>query len=162
MRSVCSDYTRGLVTGYIVLFYLQLMTTLHISLLHTLRNVHSHVFTSRCLVSDPNNDRFYLSEFPNCPRASATLTLTDFLLETLYISTQHKSALARHCALQTSLRRLPILRSLKLKLIYDRQSVGLCLGVGLLFGAYEQIIVFYLTIVGFLVWGTLSDERMGL
>jgi hypothetical protein len=29
-------------------------------------------------------------------------------------------------------------------------------------GAHDQIFVFCLTTVGFLMWGTLSDERMGL
>jgi hypothetical protein len=36
------------------------------------------------------------------------------------------------------------------------------LGVGLPSGAHDQIFVFYLTIVGFLMCGTLSDERMSL
>jgi hypothetical protein len=49
---------------------------------------------------------------------------------------------------------------LKLKLNYDRQSV--CLGVGLPSGAHDQIFVFCLTIAGFLLWGVLSDERIGL
>jgi hypothetical protein len=37
-----------------------------------------------------------------------------------------------------------------------------CLGVGLASGAHDQIFVFCLTIEGFLLWGSLSDERMGL
>jgi hypothetical protein len=41
-------------------------------------------------------------------------------------------------------------------------SRPVCLGVGLPSGAHDQIFVFYLTIVGFLMWGTLSDERMDL
>jgi hypothetical protein len=36
------------------------------------------------------------------------------------------------------------------------------LGVGLPSGAHDQIFVFCLTIAGFLMCGTLSDERMGL
>jgi hypothetical protein len=36
------------------------------------------------------------------------------------------------------------------------------LGVGLPSGAHDQNFVFCLTIEGFLIWGTLSDERMGL
>jgi hypothetical protein len=36
------------------------------------------------------------------------------------------------------------------------------LGVGLPSGAHDQVFVFCLTIAGFLMWGTLSDERMGL
>jgi hypothetical protein len=36
------------------------------------------------------------------------------------------------------------------------------LGVGLPSGAYDQIFVFCLPIAGFLISGTLSDERMGL
>jgi hypothetical protein len=35
-------------------------------------------------------------------------------------------------------------------------------GAGLPSGAHDQVFVFYLTIAGFLMWGTLSDERMGL
>jgi hypothetical protein len=41
-------------------------------------------------------------------------------------------------------------------------SRPVCLGVGLLSGAHDQIFVFCLTIAGFLMCGTLSDERMGL
>jgi hypothetical protein len=36
------------------------------------------------------------------------------------------------------------------------------LGAGLPSGAHDQIFVFCLTIVGFLMCGTLSDEKMGL
>jgi hypothetical protein len=35
-------------------------------------------------------------------------------------------------------------------------------GVWLPYGAHNQISVFRLTTAGFLMWGTLSDERMGL
>jgi hypothetical protein len=41
-------------------------------------------------------------------------------------------------------------------------SRPVCHGVGLPSGAHDQIFVFCLTIAGFLMWGTLSDERMGL
>jgi hypothetical protein len=41
-------------------------------------------------------------------------------------------------------------------------SRPVCLGVGLPSGAHDQIFVFCLTIAGFLMCGTLSDERMGL
>jgi hypothetical protein len=41
-------------------------------------------------------------------------------------------------------------------------SWPVCLGVGLPSGAYDQIFVFCLTMAGFLMWGTPSDERMGL
>jgi hypothetical protein len=41
-------------------------------------------------------------------------------------------------------------------------SRPVCLGVGLPSGAHDQIFVFCLTIAGFLKWGILSDERMGL
>jgi hypothetical protein len=41
-------------------------------------------------------------------------------------------------------------------------SWPVCLGIGLPSGAYDQIFVFHLTISGFLMWGTLSDERTGL
>jgi hypothetical protein len=55
------------------------------------------------------------------------------------------------------------LLALKLKLIYDQWSVSqFCLGVGLSCGARDQIFVFCLLIAGFLMWGTLSGERMGL
>jgi hypothetical protein len=37
-----------------------------------------------------------------------------------------------------------------------------CLGVGLPSLAHDKIFVFLQTIAGFLMWGTLSDERMGL
>jgi hypothetical protein len=37
-----------------------------------------------------------------------------------------------------------------------------CLGVGLPSGAHDLFFVFCLSIAGFLMWGTLSDERMGL
>jgi hypothetical protein len=43
-----------------------------------------------------------------------------------------------------------------------RVSRSVCLGVGLPSGAHDQIVVFCLTIAGFLMCGTLSDERMGL
>jgi hypothetical protein len=41
-------------------------------------------------------------------------------------------------------------------------SRSVCLVVGLPSGAHDQIFVFLMTIVGFLMCGTLSDERMGL
>jgi hypothetical protein len=41
-----------------------------------------------------------------------------------------------------------------------RRSV--CLGVGLPSGAQDQIFVFFLIIAGFLMWGTLCDERTSL
>jgi hypothetical protein len=49
-----------------------------------------------------------------------------------------------------------ISRRQNLKLIYERRSVELPSG------AHDQIFVFCLTIAGFLMCGTLSDERMGL
>jgi hypothetical protein len=49
---------------------------------------------------------------------------------------------------------------LKSKLIYASRPV--CLGVGPPSGAHNQMIVFCLAIAGFLLWDTLSDERMGL
>jgi hypothetical protein len=36
------------------------------------------------------------------------------------------------------------------------------LGVRLPSGAHDQSFIFHLTIAGFLMWGTLSDKRMGL
>jgi hypothetical protein len=41
-------------------------------------------------------------------------------------------------------------------------SRSVCLGVGLPSGAHDQIFVSCLTTAGFLMYGTLSDERMGL
>jgi hypothetical protein len=41
-------------------------------------------------------------------------------------------------------------------------SRPVCLSVRLPSGAHDQIFVFYLMIAGFLMWGTLSDERTGL
>jgi hypothetical protein len=41
-------------------------------------------------------------------------------------------------------------------------SRPVCLGAGLPSGAHDQIFVFFLTIAGFLMCGTLSDERTGL
>jgi hypothetical protein len=41
-------------------------------------------------------------------------------------------------------------------------SRPVCLGVGILSGAHDQIYFTSLTIEGFLIWCTLSDERMGL
>jgi hypothetical protein len=41
-------------------------------------------------------------------------------------------------------------------------SRPVCLGVGLLSGAHDQSFVFCLTTAGFLMCGTLSDERTGL
>jgi hypothetical protein len=41
-------------------------------------------------------------------------------------------------------------------------SRPVCLGVELPYGAHDQIFVFSLTIAGFFMWGTPSDERMGL
>jgi hypothetical protein len=41
-------------------------------------------------------------------------------------------------------------------------SRPVCLGVWLPSGAHDQIFVFCLTIAGFLMCGTLSDQRMGL
>jgi hypothetical protein len=40
-------------------------------------------------------------------------------------------------------------------------SRPVCLGVGIPSAAHDQIFVFSLTIAGFLMRGTLSDERMG-
>jgi hypothetical protein len=37
-----------------------------------------------------------------------------------------------------------------------------CLGVGLSSGAYDQIFVFHMTVVGFLMWGAIVDKKMGL
>jgi hypothetical protein len=51
---------------------------------------------------------------------------------------------------------------LKLKLIYNRRSVGQSLGVGLPSGAHDEIFVFCLTIAVLLMWGVFSDERMDL
>jgi hypothetical protein len=41
-------------------------------------------------------------------------------------------------------------------------SWSVCLGVGFPSGAHNQIFFLSLTIAGFLMWGALSDERMGL
>jgi hypothetical protein len=41
-------------------------------------------------------------------------------------------------------------------------SRPVCLGVEITSGDHDQIIVFRLTIAGFLMWPTLSDERIGL
>jgi hypothetical protein len=41
-------------------------------------------------------------------------------------------------------------------------SRSVCFGLELPFGAHDQIFVFSLTIAGFFMWGTLSDERMSL
>jgi hypothetical protein len=41
-------------------------------------------------------------------------------------------------------------------------SRPVCLRVGLPSAASGQIFVFCLTVVGFLIWGALSDEKMGL
>jgi hypothetical protein len=41
-------------------------------------------------------------------------------------------------------------------------SRPVCLGVRLQSGAHDQIIVFCVTIAGFLMWDTLSGERTGL
>jgi hypothetical protein len=41
-------------------------------------------------------------------------------------------------------------------------SRPVCLGVGFPSRAYDQIFVFCLKIAGFLMWGTLSEQRMGL
>jgi hypothetical protein len=38
-------------------------------------------------------------------------------------------------------------------------SLPVCLGVRLPSGAHDQIFVFCLTIVGFLLWSALSDEK---
>jgi hypothetical protein len=43
-----------------------------------------------------------------------------------------------------------------------RLSRSVCLGVELLSVAHDQIFFFWLTIVFLLIWGALSDERMGL
>jgi hypothetical protein len=41
-------------------------------------------------------------------------------------------------------------------------SRPVCLGVGLPSGSHDQIFVLCLAVAGFLIWGTLSDERTGL
>jgi hypothetical protein len=51
---------------------------------------------------------------------------------------------------------------LKLKLKLNCDSQSFYLGVGFLSGTHYQIFVFRLPVVGFLLWSTLSDERMGL
>jgi hypothetical protein len=54
-------------------------------------------------------------------------------------------------------------KKLKLKLkLRPTVSRSVCLGVGLPSGAQDLIFVFFPTIAGFLMWGTLSDERTGL
>jgi hypothetical protein len=47
---------------------LQRVTTLYSPLLHRHTSVHSHVFTSRCLVAASNGGRSPSSGFPNCPQ----------------------------------------------------------------------------------------------
>jgi hypothetical protein len=62
-----------------------------------------------------------------------------------------------HFILRASVKKFPEfddIGGLKLKLIYDRKS--------LTSGEFDQTFVFCLTIAGFLMWGTLSDERTGL
>jgi hypothetical protein len=84
----------GFVIIFIALFCLQLMASLYISLSH--RDISlRHVFTSRCSVAASNGGRSPSSGFPNCPRVSTTATFT-------WLSTTTPT--------------------LKLKLIYDRQS----------------------------------------
>jgi hypothetical protein len=54
-------------------------------------------------------------------------------------------------------------RQLKLiEVATDGQSASVYLGVGLPSGTYDQIVLFCLTIVGFLMLSTLSDERIGI
>jgi hypothetical protein len=55
-------------------------------------------------------------------------------------------------------------KKLKLKLKLKRPKVSRpeCLGMGLPTGTYDQIFLFCLTIVGFLMFDILSDEKMGL
>jgi hypothetical protein len=52
-----------------------------------------------------------------------------------------------------------LVRNMKLKISSDRRSVGQSILVS---GSYLEIFLFCLTIVGFLILSTLSDERMGL
>jgi hypothetical protein len=47
--------------------WIQRVTTLQFTVAHTHTNVHSHIFTSRCLVAAFNGGRSPSSEFPNCP-----------------------------------------------------------------------------------------------
>jgi hypothetical protein len=65
---VCmSDYRRGLDwKSDLWDFLIQRVTTLYVSLLHTYTHVHSHVFTSRCLVAASNGGRSPSSGFLNC------------------------------------------------------------------------------------------------
>jgi hypothetical protein len=46
--------------------------------------------------------------------------------------------------------------------LWPTVSRPVCLGVGIPSGAHDQIFVFCLTIAGFLMCGSLSDERIGL
>jgi hypothetical protein len=41
-------------------------------------------------------------------------------------------------------------------------SRPVCLGVGIPYGTHDQFSFISLTIAGFLIWGALSDEKMGL
>jgi hypothetical protein len=41
-------------------------------------------------------------------------------------------------------------------------SWPVCLGAGIPSGSHDHISFIFLTIAGFLIWGTLSDERMSL
>jgi hypothetical protein len=52
------------------------------------------------------------------------------------------------------------MKVVEVKLIYDLQSFGLDAGIPAAFHHYIYFIS--LTIAGFLIRGTLSDERMGL
>jgi hypothetical protein len=43
--------------------------------------------------------------------------------------------------------------------LFPAVTQQICLGVGLPYGAHDQIFVFSLTIAGFSMWGTLSDNN---
>jgi hypothetical protein len=60
----------GLVVGFIGLFDTARDYTLQVTVTHT--SIHSHVFTSRCLIAASNGGRSPYSGFPNYPRTSAT------------------------------------------------------------------------------------------
>jgi hypothetical protein len=57
----------GLIIGFIELFDTA-RDYRHFTITHTHTTVHSHVFTSRCLVAVSNGGRSPSSGFPNCPR----------------------------------------------------------------------------------------------
>jgi hypothetical protein len=142
-------YSRGLTCNWILWTLEQLVTKIYQSLSHT--GQCSQSCTSLCcLVTVYGGGRTPSSGFPN----SGTAAATPNWLFACRLSLD--SSLNSWLSLYMDWLIIPVQVTLR-----PTVSRPVCLDVGISSGAHDQISFISLTIAGFLIWGTLSDERMG-